>query len=133
MDNKSDEQLIIIQSKVESNKQETDEKLTHIIENFKVMIEFMMDQTNNSKLSSSQKDTSNTLDPNTLFPYNRRAPQLDDVNSTKYGVMWTLKHEIRSPKFYELLIKTELKKDTALNLNNFYNHIKMCVNAVTRL
>ena len=49
------------------------------------------------------------------------------------GWMWTLKYEINSPKFYELLIKTELKVDTALELNNFYNHIKMCLNAVTKL
>ena len=47
--------------------------------------------------------------------------------------MWTLKHEISSPRFYELLIKTELKGDTALDLKNFYNHIKMSLNAMTRL
>ena len=47
--------------------------------------------------------------------------------------MWTLKHEISSPKLYELLIKTELKGDTAMDLNNFFNHINMCLNAVTRL
>ena len=47
--------------------------------------------------------------------------------------MWTLKHEIISPKFYELLTKTELKGDTALDPNNFYNHIKMCINVATRL
>ena len=47
--------------------------------------------------------------------------------------MWTLKHEISSPRFYELLIKTELKEDTALDLKNFYNHVKMSLNAVTTL
>ena len=31
----------------------------------------------------------------------------------------TLKHEISSPKFYELLIKTKIKGDTALDLDNF--------------
>ena len=46
--------------------------------------------------------------------------------------MWTLKHDIISAKFYELPIKIELKGDTALDLKNFYNHIKMCLNAVTR-
>ena len=40
---------------------------------------------------------------------------------------------MRSPKLYELLIKTELKGDTAMDLNNFFNHIKMCLNAVTRI
>ena len=47
--------------------------------------------------------------------------------------MWTLKHDISSPKFYELLIKTVIKVNTDLDLNNFYNHIKVCINEVTRL
>ena len=47
--------------------------------------------------------------------------------------MWTLKHDISSPKFYEVLIKTELKGYTAMDIKNFFNHIKMCLNAVTRL
>ena len=47
--------------------------------------------------------------------------------------MWNLKHEIISQKFYELLIKIELKEDTAMYLKKFYNHIKMCINAVTRI
>ena len=47
--------------------------------------------------------------------------------------VWTLKHEIRSPKLYEILIKTELKGDTSLDLHKFYNNINVCLNAVTRL
>ena len=47
--------------------------------------------------------------------------------------MWTLKHDISSPRLYELLIKIELKGDNALNLNNFYNHVKMSLNTVTKL
>ena len=47
--------------------------------------------------------------------------------------MWNIKHEISSPKLYELLIKTELKGDTPLDPKNFYNCIKMCLNAVTRI
>ena len=54
-------------------------------------------------------------------------------NSTNIDGMWTLKHEISSPKLYELLIKTELKGDIALDLKNFFNQIKMSLNAVTRL
>ena len=49
-----------------------------------------------------------------------------------YGV-WTLKHKIRSPKFYEILIKTELKGGTDMDLKNFYNHIKICLNVVNRI
>ena len=45
-------------------------------------------------------------DPTTLVPANRRATSLDGGNYTKIGGTWTLKHEISSTKFYELLIKT---------------------------
>ena len=68
-----------------------------------------------------------------MVPNNKRAPPLDGGYSTKSFGMWNLKQEIRSPKFYELLVNTELKGDTALDLNNFFNHIYMCLNAVTRL
>ena len=64
---------------------------------------------------------------------NKRSPPLEGGNYMKIGGMWTLKHEIRLPKLYELLIKTELKGYTALNLNNLVNHVNMCVNVVTRL
>ena len=93
----------------------------------------MMDQTNISKSSPAQKDTLTPPDPTTVAQTNRRAPPLEGGHSTKIGGMWTLKHEISSPKFYELLIKIELKGDTALGLKNFFNQIKMCLNALTRL
>ena len=92
-----------------------------------------MDQTNNSELSPAQKNTSNPTDPTTVVPANRRDTPLDGGHSTKIGGMWNIKHEISSPKFYELLIKSELKGDTALDLNNFYKHINMSLNTVTRL
>ena len=47
--------------------------------------------------------------------------------------MWTLTNEISSPKFYEILLKTGLKGDTAIDLNNFYNHTKMYPNAVSNV
>ena len=47
--------------------------------------------------------------------------------------MWTPKHVISSHKFYEIIINTELKGYTAMDLKNFYKHIKMCLNEVTRL
>ena len=115
MDKKSDEQLLIIKSTIEANRQDTyekktktDEKLTNITEDLKVLIATitsMMDQTKNSKDSPGQKDTQNPPDPTTLVPANRRSPSLYGGHSTKIGGMWTLKHVIRSLKFYELLIK----------------------------
>ena len=41
-----------------------------------------------------------------IFPDNKEASPLEGVYSMKIGVTWTLKHDISSPKFYELLIKT---------------------------
>ena len=120
-------------------KQDTDEKMTKMSDDFKTMFSVLLDHINKSNqintMSSSptQKDTSTTPDPTTVVPANRRATPLEGGHSTKIGGIWTLKHEIRSPKFYELLIKTELKGYTDLDINNFYNHIKMCLNAVTRL
>ena len=68
-----------------------------------------------------------------MLPANKRALPLEVGHYIKIGGMWNLKHDISPPKFYELLMKTELKGDTALDLKNFYKHIKMCLNAVTRL
>ena len=85
------------------------------------------------KYSPTQMDLTNPLDPNTVVPANRRYPPLDVRQSTKIGGMWTLKHEIISTRFYELLINIELKEETAMDNKNFYNHINMCVDAVTIL
>ena len=64
---------------------------------------------------------------------NRRDTPLEGGYSTKKDGMWTLKQDIRSPNLYELLTNTELKGETTMELKNFYNHIKICLNAVTRL
>ena len=91
------------------------------------------DKNNISKSSPAQKYRSTPPDPTTTFQTNRRAPPLKGGISENIGGMWTLKHEISSPKFYELLIKTELKGYTALDLKKFFNHIKMSLNAVNKL
>ena len=119
MDNKYNEKLLIIQATIESDSQQdddkqmkTDEKLTEITEHLTVLtsnITSLMDQTNNQKFSPSQKDTSNPPDPTTMVLDKSRDTPLDMGNSTKYFGVWTLKHDIKSPKFYELLINTELK------------------------
>ena len=108
-------------------------EMKDIKETLKTFTVFMMDQTNISKSSPAQKDTSTPPDPTTTVQTNKRDPPLEGGISENIGGIWTLKHEISSPRFYELLIKTELKGDTALYLKNFYNHIKMSLNAVTRL
>ena len=61
---------------------------------------------------------------------NKKDPSLEGGNYTKNGGMWTLKHKTVSKKFYELLTKTELNGDNTLELNNLYNDINMCINAM---
>ena len=77
-------------------------------------------------MNSRKSQDTDTL----VFSKNKDTPS-EGRNSMKIGGMWTLKHEISSPKFYELLIKKELKVCTDLELNNFYNKPNMCLNAVT--
>ena len=93
----------------------------------------MMDHINTSKYLPAQRDSPKPRDPNVSVSTNRTDPPLDGGHSTNIGGMWTLKHDIRSPKLYELIIKTELKGYIDVDLKNFYNHIKMCLNAVTIL
>ena len=85
------------------------------------------------KSSSENKDSPKAQNPTIVVPDNNKSPPLGGGNSTKKCCMWSLKHEIISPKFYELLIKTERKGETDLNLNKLYNHINMCPNEVTIL
>ena len=137
MDTKSDEHFLAIEATIESHNQEADtyqvnndEKLTTLTENLQKLTTFIMDQTKISKSSPAQKDTSTPPDPTIVVQTNRRAPPLEGEH---YNGMWTLKHDIISPEFYELLTKTELKGDTALDLNNFFSSIKRYLNAVNRL
>ena len=108
-------------------------EMNDIKETLKFFTTFMMDKTNSPKYSPTQKDTSTPSDPTTVVPTNRRDPPLEGGHSTKIGGMWTLKHEIISPKFYDILVKTEIKGDTALDIKNLFNHIKMCLNAMNIL
>ena len=147
MDTKYDEQFLAIESTIEDNKQEADknkqeddnnhkettENIKQLTEALNQVFAEMKDKNNISKSSPDQKDTSTTPEPTTTVQTNRRALSLEGGNSENIGGMWTLKHEISSPRFYELLIKIELKGDTAIDLKNFYNHVKMSLNAVTRI
>ena len=77
--------------------------------------------------------TKNTQDSNTMVHTNRKVTQLEGGQYQKIGGMWNLKHDISLPKLYKLLLKTYLKVDTAIGINKFYNHIKMCLNEVIKL
>ena len=86
-----------------------------------------------SKSSTDKNASPKYQDTITVFPAKERYPPLEGENSTKMVSMWNLKHDISSPKCYELLLKTELKVGTSLDVKNFYNHIKMCLNALNIL
>ena len=85
----------------------------------------MMDQIEIPKSSPGKKDSPKTQDPTTFVPANNRYLPLEGGNSTEIGFMWTLKHETSSPKFYKILLNIEIKGENDLDLNNFYNHIKL--------
>ena len=78
-------------------------------------------------------DSQKSQDPNTVVQDNNMGWSLKGGNSKTIGGMWNLKHVIVSLTFYEILIKIELKGDTDIDLKNFYNHIKTCLNEVIRL
>ena len=90
----------------------------------------MMDQIKMSKYSPYKKDSQKAQNHTTVVLNNKRDPQLEGGHYKKIGGMWTLKPETILPKLYEIIIKAELKGDNGIDLKKFYNHIKMCLNAV---
>ena len=79
-----------------------DSKLDNIIE----MIQNMMYQNQNSNHPLANMDSPQDQGHTTVVPANKKALPLEGGNSTKNGYLWTLKHDISLPKFYELLINT---------------------------
>ena len=107
MDTKSDEQFLVIEATIESNKQEsnknhkkTDKILTILTENQKdtnekltlLLTAMMIDKNNISNSSTPQKDTSTPTEPTTVVQTNRRATSLEGGYSTKIVGMCNLKH-----------------------------------------
>ena len=68
------------------------------------MITSMLDQIKISKSSPDQKDSPKAQVLNTVVPSNKRDPPLEGGHSMNFFGMWTIKHEIRSQKFCELLV-----------------------------
>ena len=128
MDKDSNYQLLTMQATIEANRKYYNEKMKKLTKYLTAMITLMMDKIKISKYSPDRKYSPKTQDPNTVVLDNKKASSLEGGHSKTIGGMWTLKHEISSPKFYEFLIKIYLKGDTALELKNFYNHINMCLN-----
>ena len=78
------------------------------------MITSTMDQIKNSKSSLDNNYSPKYQDPTTEVTANEKNPPFEGVNSMKISSMWTLKHEIRSQKLYEILINIGIIGDTAM-------------------
>ena len=98
----SDEKMNTYYSKLDKQ----DSKLDNIIE----MIKNMMYHNQNSNYPPENMDSPYDLSPTTVFSYEKKALPLEGGNSNKNGYLWTLKHDISLPKFYVLLINTELNE-----------------------
>ena len=134
MDNKSDDQFLVVQAKIHANRQEFDDKMkTHDskLDNLTEMMENIMDQIQISDYSPDKMHSPKAQDPTTVATDDKKSTPLEYGHSKTIVGMWTLKNEIRSPKFYKLLINKDLKGDTGMYLKTFYTHIKMCLNTVT--
>ena len=83
MENKNEEQFILMKEEIENNKQESKDEMKDVKESIKKLTTLMMDQTNISKSSPAQKDTSTPPDPTTTVQTNRRAPPLEGGHSKK--------------------------------------------------
>ena len=82
------------------NKQESNpDKIT-------AMVKKMIDQIQISNFSPDNRYLPKSQDTTAAVSDNKKSPPLKGGNSTKVGGMWNLKHDIRSPKLYQLLIKT---------------------------
>ena len=114
MDNKSDENFLIFQSTIEANKQESYDKINKLTEDLKSMITSTitstMGQMKNSKSSPDHNYSPNPEYPTTVVPANMRYAPLYGGHSMKIGVVWTLKHDIRSPKLYPHQDITQIRR-----------------------
>ena len=70
----------------------------------KKMLTQIMNQKHN--YSPENKYPPNSQNTTTVVPDTKKDQPLERGNSTKNGGMWTLKHEIISPKFYKIFINT---------------------------
>ena len=78
-----------------------------------------MDKNQNSNYLSDNIYSPKDQGPTTVVSNNKKSSTLEGGYSTNNGCMRTIKHEIILPKLYELLINTEIKKDTDIDINNF--------------
>ena len=76
-DNKSDDQLLIMQATIEANRQYYHEKMNHLTEDLTVMTTSKMDHITASKSLPEKMDSPKAQDPTTVVPANKRVPPLE--------------------------------------------------------
>ena len=103
------------------------------LDNITAMIKNMMYHNQNLNYPPDNMDSPYAHGPTTVVSDNKKAIPLEGGYSTKNGYLWTLKHDIRSPKFYELIINTELKVTLLWTSRTSTTTKNMCTNTVTRL
>ena len=79
--------------------------MTKFTEEFKAMLTEIMDQINTFKSFPTHNYSPKTPEPTNVVPTTRRDTPSDGGQSTKIGGMWTLKHDISSPRFYKITTK----------------------------
>ena len=131
---KLEEHILMMQISIGDNKKvtgkeqkETDSKFDKI---YKMEGNILYDFDNTSP---NKVETNKPQYYNTVVHSNRKNPPLEGGIFQKIGQMWTLKHDICPPKFYELIIKNDLKVYTGIYLKDFHNNVNIFLNAVTRL
>ena len=72
MQNKSDGNFIIMQAAFEDYKQDSDDKMTKLSEEFKTMFAVLSNQIKTMSSSTTQKATYTPTEPTTVVPANRR-------------------------------------------------------------
>ena len=91
MDNKSDEQFIITQDTIESNRQESDDKITKLTEDLKSIIKStitsIMDRINISKYLPGKNNSPKPLQHTTVVPANVNFTTVSSRHYTKNGGM----------------------------------------------
>ena len=129
IDNKSDDQFIMMKVYIYDKKKEmkeTDAKLDKI----KKWTKTIMDKPDNS---SPKKVKNNPQDYTTVVHTNRKVSPLEGEQYKEIRGILTLKHDISSPKFYKIILKADLKWDSALDLKKFHNQVKIFLNTATKL
>ena len=92
---------------------------------------------NNDKSDSTKLEAVNTQESSNITYKDtsdiNKSPTLKVGNWYNISGMCNIEIEISSPNFYEPSIENKLKWETALDLKKFYNHNKICLNAVTKI